>query len=171
MDFRGKGAESGLVGHDFGRQGHGEQGAAVKSQIKGNHPGTTGGMTRDLYGVFHGLGPAVEKRCPFFKGARRDLDKFFGQGHVRFVHAYMKTGVNVFAALRFNGLDHPGVAMAHVHHADAPGEIDEFPPLHIGDHGSLGLFHKMTGDVEHPPGNRPGSSFKQCFGLVHAFSS
>ncbi len=147
VDLRRERAEVGLVGHDLGGQGHGEQGPSVEGVLEGDDGVLARGVPGDLDGVLDGFSPGVREH-----GLDRSVDghgpvHLGGQGDVRFVRHDVEAGVRELGGLVLDGGDHAGVAVAHVHHADPPGKVDVLAPLDVDDGGVLGGGGEEVGDV------------------------
>ena len=59
--FAGKRSKTGLVGHDFAGQAHGQQRAAMEAAAKGDHARASGKGTGDFHGVSNGFGTRRQK--------------------------------------------------------------------------------------------------------------
>ena len=122
-DFAGERAKTGLVGHDFARQRHGQRGAAVVSTTEGNHPTTAGVAAGNLDGVFHGFSAGGEQHGLFGEVAGGFVVQALGQLHIAFVGQHLKAGVGKALHLRLHRLHDLRMAVARVQHGDATGKL------------------------------------------------
>ena len=104
--------------------------------VKADDGGAAGRLPHDLDGVFYRLRAAVDQQRFLGKGAGRDFAEPAGELDVTLGQHHRAPGVNQPLRLLADGLDHPGMAVTDVHHADAGREVDIGVPVHVGEHGA-----------------------------------
>ncbi len=165
VNFRGIGPESILVRLDLARQGHGKKGTAVKGVFKSDNRGSPRGIPSHLYSILHSLGTTVDKHRLLGESTRRDLVHLLGQLDIGFVHDHVKTGVGEPLRLILDRLDHTSGTVAHIHHPNATGKVDEFSAFNVLNDSPLRLSGKKGRHVERPPGNVLFSGLEQILCL------
>ena len=81
----------------------------------------------------------------------------------------MKAGVDEFAGLVPDRRHHLGMAVPHVVHTNAAGEIDQFAAVHIDHDRPVCLLDKRGGGVKGSLGYMLVAFFEQC--IVFAWHS
>ena len=133
VDLRRVGPEAHLVRAHLGGEAEGHVGAAVEGVVKGDERLPARGIAGDLDGVLDSLGPGVHKERALGKVARRKGIEALGQPEVGLVAEEPEAHVRIEVGLLLDGLDHFGVAMTDIHHADAGREVDVLTALDVGD--------------------------------------
>ena len=132
-------AEPLLVRHHLGGERHGEVGAAVESVLEAENRLSPGEVARHLHRVLDRLGAAVDEEGALLVGAGRHAVEPFGELDVGLVRGHRETHVGEPVELLADRLDHAGVPVTGVDHADAAAEVDEAVAVGVGQDGSLGV--------------------------------
>src|SRR6266513_165583 len=112
VDVASKGLEAGFIWMRLAGQRHGEKRAAMEGVFETNDGGALGIGTRDLDGVFDGLGPGVDEDGFLRKIAGSQRVQFFGNGNVALVGSDGEAEMQVLLELLADRGDYPRRAMA-----------------------------------------------------------
>ncbi len=155
------------------RQAH--QRAAVEGAVEGDDARAVGVGAGDLHGVLGGLDAGrQQERLVRTAGNQRVEPR--RQLHVAVVAGHLEAGVHQGVELAFYGLDHAGMAMPGVEHADAADEVEVLAALGVPHARALGARHEermrlghAAGHVLGPQGG--GGELGDCSGRAHRDTS
>ncbi len=143
VNLRGKRAKPEFEGLDLSSHGHGQICPAMVSIVENDDGLSLGGIAGYLYGIFHGLGTAVQKNRFFREIPGRQLTQLFGQRDRRLVRVHHETTMGEPLCLFFDGGHYLGMAVANIHGAEPPAEIDVFPAIYINELCACSRFDKI----------------------------
>jgi hypothetical protein len=141
--------EAGLVRMCLAGQRERQQGAPVESVFETDHRRAPRVGARDLDGILHGFGAAVQQQGLLGRAAGRLGVQLFGEPHVAFVGRHHKAGMQETVRLRVQRGDHARLAMAGIEAADTAGEIQVSIAVHVFDNGAFGAAHEDRGDLRY----------------------
>ena len=107
---------------------------------EGDDARAAGGSAGDFHGVLNGFGAGGDQQRLLGRVTGGERVQLLGQFDVRAVGHDLKAGVGVVIFLRLGGLDHLGVTVPRVQHADAADEVDVAVAFHVPQLGVLGIF-------------------------------
>ena len=120
--------------------------------------------TRDLDGVFDGLGAAVDEQGLLGKIAGDERIQLFRQGDVIGIWRDAETGVQKAIKLGENSGNDAGGAIADVQAADATGKIEKAIAIHVFEERALSPRDKYRRGVIDAPRNGGGATAHQLLG-------
>src|SRR5262249_43055336 len=131
VDVERKGAEAGTVRPKLAGEREGKIGAPMKAVLEGDDSRATSGGTGDFDGVLYRLSAAVDQQSLLRDPARRGRRQAARELNMRRRRDDMGAGVGVERGLLLDGGNNGGVAVAHIHRANAAGEVDKSMAVHI----------------------------------------
>ena len=94
---------------------------------------------RDLDGILDGFSARVHEEAPFGRASRRMPVELLAESQVGFVSEQPETGVRIQFRLLLGSFDHFGMAVTHVHDADAGRKVDVLSAFNVRDDGISGF--------------------------------
>ena len=144
VDLRRERAEAALV-DDLARHRHGQQRPAVEGVLEDDDGGPAGRGARDLDGVLDPLGARVDEQALLLgAAARRELGQPAADLDVGLVRADHEALVQVAVDLLVDRGDDRLEAVPRVLAGDPAREVEERPPVGIGDVRAFGARHDET---------------------------
>ena len=92
--------------------------------------------------VLDRLRPAVQEEGPLGVIARGERVQPLGQRDIGLVARHREADVEIAVELLADRVQHRGMAVPDVDHADPAAEVDEPIAVHVGKHGALGVGNR-----------------------------
>jgi hypothetical protein len=133
----------------------------VETVLKAHHSLPAGIMSRHFDCVFDGLGSAVHQKRPLRVTTGSDTVEPLGELDIGLVGSHWKAHMGKLVELALDRVDHLGVPVTRVHHADASAEVDEPVAVNVGQHRAFGMRHRHRSDGRHPAGDCLGAALEE----------
>jgi len=153
VDLGRAGPEALAKGLVFAVQGEAEQGPPVERVVEAHDRLPLGERAGAFHRVLDRFRPAVEEDGLLAARTRRRLRQLAAHRDVVLVRRDVEARVQQPAGLLFKGGGHLRVAMADVHGADPPSEIDVLLPVDVPELRVGGPFHDDGGVARAPGGD------------------